>query len=425
MKRRNMLIGGLGLGLGGTWLARPTVQGDTGHSAYFQQLSGLLQRQQLARPTMIIDLDQLDHNIAQLQGHIPADKAYRVVAKSLPAQGLIDYVMASANTTRLMAFHQPFLNQFAASYPGSDLLLGKPMPVQAAARFYQQHSANGFDLGRQLQWLIDTPARLAQYAELATAVGQPMRINVEIDIGLHRGGIKQPAELAQMLVQIDAHPLLSFGGLMGYDPHVSKAPTLLGLQAREGVLAQNRYAAFMEVWRQHLGGDGLSESMVFNAAGSPTFRRWYGDGSANELSAGSALLKALDFDIPSLDSYRPALFIGTPILKLSEGVDMPIVPAIGKAQSGWNPNRGKTLFVYGGYWKAEPVSPAGLQTNPSYGRSTNQEMLNGRADLQLGVDDYVFYRPTQSEAVMLQFGDILAVRGGEIEAVWAPLSQSA
>ncbi|QQD17267.1 DSD1 family PLP-dependent enzyme [Spongiibacter nanhainus] len=425
MKRRNLLLGGLGLGIGGTWLARPSIEGDGKHSAYFQQLNSLLHRENLARPTMIVDLDRLDHNIAEVRRHIPNDKTYRVVAKSLPAQGLIDYAMAKADTSRLMVFHQPFLNHFVESKPDSDLLVGKPMPIGAAARFYQHYQANAFDVGQQLQWLIDTPQRLKQYAQLAEAQQLPMRINIEVDIGLHRGGVKDPAVLAGMLKQIDAHPYLTFSGLMGYDPHVSKAPAILGMQEREGAMAQHRYHEFMEVWRRHNGGDGRSNALTLNAAGSPTFHRWYDNDTANDLSAGSALLKPLDFDIPTLANHQPALFIGTPILKVSDGIEMPIAPLIGQAQTGWNPNRRKTLFVYGGYWKAEPVSPPGLLTNPTYGRSTNQEMLNSNAQLQLGVDDYVFYRPTQSEFVMLQFGDIIAVRGGQIEAVWPVLPQGA
>ena len=43
----------------------------------------------------------------------------------------------------------------------------------------------------------------------------------------------------------------------------------------------------------------------------------------------------------------------------------------------------------------------------------------------LAVDDYVFFRPTQSEKVLLEFGDLLAVRtsdrGDEIEARWPVL----
>ena len=68
------------------------------------------------------------------------------------------------------------------------------------------------------------------------------------------------------------------------------------------------------------------------------------------------------------------------------------------------------------------MSPAGLSLNPTYGRSSNQEMLNGSARVALQVDDTVFYRPTQSEFVMLQFGDIAVLRGGEIVDQWPVLS---
>jgi len=53
-----------------------------------------------------------------------------------------------------------------------------------------------------------------------------------------------------------------------------------------------------------------------------------------------------------------------------------------------------------------------------YGRSSNQEMVNGSAAVGLGVEDQVFLRPTQTESVLLQFGDLLAVRGGRIVDTW-------
>ncbi|NBU78599.1 MAG: DSD1 family PLP-dependent enzyme, partial [Sphingomonadaceae bacterium] len=36
----------------------------------------------------------------------------------------------------------------------------------------------------------------------------------------------------------------------------------------------------------------------------------------------------------------------------------------------------------------------------------------------LRVEDQVFLRPTQSEFVLLQFGDLLGVRGGKIVEAW-------
>ena len=39
----------------------------------------------------------------------------------------------------------------------------------------------------------------------------------------------------------------------------------------------------------------------------------------------------------------------------------------------------------------------------------------------IAVDDYVFLRPTQSEAVLLQFGDLCMTRGGKHIGNWAVL----
>ena len=420
MKRRHFLAGGAAaLGLG--WWLRPEDQGQGGHDAYFSGLQAQLKKHGLARPTLLLDLDRLDHNIEQMQAWMTPDMAYRVVAKSLPSPQLLDYVMQRSGSRRLMAFHQPFLNQFAASHPDSDLLLGKPMPVEAAARFYRQHRG-AFDPARQLQWLIDSEARLQQYQQLAQGQQVRMRINVEIDVGLHRGGLQKPSELHRILQRIDQDPLLEFSGLMGYDPHVTKAPAVLGLQQREFAKATARYRSFLDAWRAHTGEENR-EPLCLNAAGSPTFRLWKPvTDLANELAVGSGLVKPTDFDMPTLDTHQPAVFIGTPVIKQLSGVSIPIVPALGQLQSAWNPNRAQSFFIYGGYWKAQPVSPAGLSLNPTYGRSSNQEMLNGSARVALQVDDTVFYRPTQSEFVMLQFGDIAVLRSGQIVDQWPVLS---
>ncbi|MGB0922535.1 MAG: DSD1 family PLP-dependent enzyme [Alphaproteobacteria bacterium] len=421
MKRRNFLIGA-GAALGAAALARPGTQGNGGHDAYFQSLSVTLAKEGLARPTMIIDLDRLDANIDVLRSYINGPLDYRIVAKSLPSAGLIDYISRRANSRRLMVFHQPFMNDLARKQPAADMLVGKPMPVAAAARFYDHLDSGGFDPARQLQWLIDTPERLDEYAALAQGRDTPVNVNIEIDVGLHRGGMTDLNSFAEMLNMIEAAPNLSFSGLMGYDAHVSKMPTLMGWQAREFQNVQNRYQGFLDVVTSlHGSTDGLT----LNAGGSPTYQLYKGNSRVNEVAAGSGLVKALDFDIPTLADHQAALFIATPVLKAEGNTRIPGVPGLGNLMAAWNPNRTQTFFIYGGFWKARAVSPAGLIENPLYGHSTNQEILNGSKRVALGVNDYVFMRPTQSEFVMLQFGDIVAMRGGQIEGVWPTLEQVA
>ena len=45
-------------------------------------------------------------------------------------------------------------------------------------------------------------------------------------------------------------------------------------------------------------------------------------------------------------------------------------------------------------------------------------MLTSSAKVDLKEDDYIFFRPTESEGVFLQYGDLAAYDGGEIVGRW-------
>jgi D-serine deaminase-like pyridoxal phosphate-dependent protein len=131
----------------------------------------------------------------------------------------------------------------------------------------------------------------------------------------------------------------------------------------------------------------------------------------NDYSVGSALVKPVGFDLPGLEQFKPAAWIAAPVLKRSAGVRIPFIEKL--------PSHGRdTLFIYGGKWMAEPCYPEGLSENSTYGVSSNQQMLTVPQASGIAVDDYVFLRPTQSEAVFLQFGDLCIVRGDRHVANW-------
>lgn len=418
--RRNFVLGGLALGaLGAAGIMRPKNVGQN-HKPYFQEMSDALHRAGLAQPSLVIDKSILQENIAVLKNHIGSKYHYRVVAKSLPSIPLLETVMAGADTKRLMLFHQPFINQVARKIPQADVLLGKPMPVAAAANFYKNYDGEGFNAARQLQWLLDSPTRLLQYQQLAAQLGVSMRINIELDVGLHRGGVKEDSDLALMLKIIDDDPALTFSGLMGYEPHVAKVP---GNKLSHRDKAMEIYAQKLAV-AQQIKGRSLDD-LTLNAAGSPTYQYYLeGNFPHNEMSAGSCLVKPTDFDIPTLADHQPASYLAAPVLKSLAQTEIAGVPGIGKLMAMWNPNRAKAFFTYGGFWKADPESPQGLSINPIFGRSTNQEMLNGSKSIELEADDWVFLRPNQSEFVFLQFGDIAVYDNGEIVDSWPVFGQT-
>ncbi|WP_248798348.1 DSD1 family PLP-dependent enzyme [Pseudomonas sp. MWU13-2105] len=400
--------------------------GDRGspYSEYFRMLNKELKAYGPMRPVMLIDLDRLDQNIdVVLQSVRRGGKHLRLVEKSLPSPGLLAYIAKRADTRRLMSFHQPFLNHDAQTFPSADILLGKPLPVRSAELFYQRHKG-AFDPSKQLQWLLDTPQRLQQYLSLAQGLGTRLRVNIELDVGLHRGGVSDKEQLNQMLTLISANGQhLEFSGFMGYDPFVGMGvPGILGSHQALFEKVMAIYTGHVNYARENfasLWNDGLT----LNTAGSPSYRIHEQEHLSSEVSVGTALLKPTHYDLPSLSEHVPAVYIATPVIKSTGPVNFPALDGKSSLFSWWDPNQRATFFIYGGNWMAEPESPKGLQSNELYGRSSNQEMINGSPAVALNVEDQVFLRPTQTEFVLLQFGDLLAVRGGKIVETWPVYDQ--
>ena len=392
-------------------------------ASYFQQLRRALADAGLAEPVLVIDQDRLDTNIAALKAMLPRSMAYRIVAKSLPCAELLEYVAAHTESNRLMSFNTNMVLQLLALMPESNQFLGKPIPVQALKRTFDETNAQmRSQLQHKVQWLIDTPARLGEYAEFVESAGIQLQINLEIDVGLHRGGMEPGADLEASLKTIYQSDKLALAGLMGYEPHLSKLPNIAGWPKRAKQGAANQFQLALSQTAAIFGQDHTT-NMVRNMAGSPTFGLYSDTLLANEIAAGSALVKPSDFDLPILKAFLPASFIATPAIKVSKGVRLPGLEYANRALS--KPQSGKTVFLHGGYWKAEPVYPGGLRNSSLFGRSSNQEMLVAPKNASIKVDDYVFLRPTQSEAVFLQFPTIAVFSGGHIKDLWTPLPVSA
>ncbi len=425
MKRRSFVLAGLAAGglLAAAWL-RPRDHGQP-HDAYFQALNQELKANGPMRPALLIDLDRLDHNIEVVRQSLArSGKQLRLVEKSLPAPGLLRYIGERLHTRRLMSFHQPFLNHDARLFPKADILLGKPLPVRSAQLFYERHRGP-FDPARQLQWLIDSPERLGQYLALAQGLGTRLRINIELDVGLHRGGVHDTQVLGQLLQLIADNPQhLEFAGFMGYDPFVGmNLPALLGTQDELLAKVMALYQGHVDFTRQRFPAL-WREGLTLNTAGSPSYRAHEGESLSTEVAVGTGLLKPSHYDLPSLAEHVPAVYIATPVLKRTGALRIPALDEKSRLFSWWDVNQRETFFIYGGNWQADFASPAGLQLSEVFGRSSNQELVNGSPAVALKVEDQVFLRPTQSESVLLQFGDLLALRGGRIVERWPVYQES-
>ena len=422
-RRRALLAAAVAAPLAWLAVAKPRRRGGA-HDEYFLALQAALREAGLFRPTLVIDRARLAHNLGRLKAQLPRNKRFRVVAKSLPSLPLLQAVREFMQTDRLMVFHEPHLALIAARMPDAQMLLGKPMPAGAAAHFLATQRGPAEPVAR-IEWLVDTPARINEYRALAAhSPGGTLRLNLEIDVGLHRGGFRSARDVAEALRAIRAAPELRFSGFMGYEAHAAKIPDALG--GVRGALAEAMafYGECVTAAREVIGAEFDPAALTLNAGGSNTYAYYDEAAPCNELAIGSGLVKPTDFDTPGLAAHVPAAFIATPVLKALDRTDLPGLESLTGALRAWDPNTARAFYLYGGYWLAEPVSPPGLQRNAIWGHSTNQDLLNGSGEVRLEAGDHVFLRPHQSESVFLQFGDLAVFDGRRIDAAWPVFTES-
>jgi D-serine deaminase-like pyridoxal phosphate-dependent protein len=383
-------------------------------SAYFHTLAAALARAGCFQPTLVIDKARLDANIDAVKARLPSGRHLRLVDKSLAVPALIRHLMNRLDTRRIMSFHLPIARAVLATFPDCEVLFGKPMPSGALQHFFATApEAERLLFSERVVHLADSAERLDAYRRVAAASGLPMRFAAEIDVGMHRGGFENPDALRAALSGIAGDPLIRCAGLMGYEAHVPKVPGFAGGAAGETALVHQRYRAFLEV----IGPD---QRAIVNIGGSKTA---LGSGAADfatEVSMGSAFLMPTDFDGGELTALQPAFFIATPVLKVG-AAKLPGPPWVTRMMQRMGRFPRKGCYLYGGKWMARPVHPSDLKENALWGTSSNQQFFALADNSAVKPDDFAFFRPTQSEAVLQHFGPVRVFDDGRIVDEWPPL----
>jgi len=370
------------------------------NDTYPHTLSETLRRHGVDKPVVVVDLDRLEANCAAVGAQTGAGMARRLVAKSLPCLPLLDHIRARLPTSGLMTFSEPMLKALLAAEADTDHLLGKPLPASSAARVLAAEAR----AAERVQWLVDTPERARDYMALADQIDQTLRLSLELDIGLHRGGLT-PEQVTEVARAIEAHPKAMLSGVMGYEAHLAKLP---------GILVGRAARSSARIYRRAV--DALPKGnfdLCLNTGGSLTFQSYTQTDTANEVALGSVLVKPSDFDHTTTKVFQPAAFIATPILKTMPGNALPGLEFL--------PRRKTDIAIFGGHFLAKPVYPAGFGYSSIFGRSSNQEVWTGPRTSEIRAGDVALLRPSQSEAVLNQFGVMLAVRGDRVECEWSCL----
>lgn len=380
-------------------------------------------------PVAIVDLAAVDRNCEALLGFArESGIAWRPAFKTLQASDLLEYVVGKLDRPRVLIHHLRNLPQAMTRLPaGTDFLMGYPPTLGELEAYLSTPPVRG-ERPYTLRINIDSLELLRALEALSKRSARPHPIEVVLEIEDFRGGIVPGAELrAALEILRAAEDRLHVGALLCYDT----------LAAAEGDPAWRMAAAnYAQNRIREARGQIAAEApdvvdvakLIVNGPGSANFRNWKDSGTANEFSAGSAVLFANYLDGAGYDTtgLHKALYLCAPVLRLPAHTILGLEASI--------PNGLQLALIKAGGWPtgnnptlSKMVHPPGLQESSvagvGYGRGANSSgmVLAPTGALHLG--DYVVETCQQVMEGQNFFGSLQAARDGRLRATWPALTR--
>ena len=208
----------------------------------------------LETPAVLVDLDRVDANIAEMQSfadregfalrpHIKSHKSLAMAERQLDA-GAVGLCASTASEAQVMA--QSSSASVLVAYP----LIGQPK---------LQRLETLADQGR-LTLVTDSPQVTDGYRTFAKRMGRRIPVLVEVDTGMHRAGA-DPRAIVELALDVERDGELQFEGILTHAGHAHDVAT-----RTEMIDVAREEAEIMGSLRSELESTGLTVRQV--SAGS-------------------------------------------------------------------------------------------------------------------------------------------------------------
>jgi 3-hydroxy-D-aspartate aldolase len=265
-------------------------------------------RWRLNTPSLIIDLDRLDENIAKmarlcaergigLRPHAKTHKSIAIARRQLKA-GAIGICCAKLGEAEVLARGGI-----------ESILVTSPVVTSEGCRRLAALNA----LSPDLMVAADSEANVANLAGAAATSGRPLRILVDLDVGQHRTGIAPGEGAIALAGAIATTPGLRLAGIQGYAGHLmhvhDRGAREAGTLAVMAMLAETRAA---------LEARGLPCPIV-TGGGTGSFDLDPAAGVLTDLQAGSYVFMDRQYDDVWTEGggeapFATALFVQTTVI---------------------------------------------------------------------------------------------------------------
>ncbi|WP_129791053.1 DSD1 family PLP-dependent enzyme [Sphingosinicella sp. CPCC 101087] len=265
-------------------------------------------RWRLNTPSLILDLDRLDENIATLarlcrdsaiglRPHAKTHKSIEIARRQIMA-GAVGICCAKLGEAEVLA---------AGGI--ESLLITSPVVTEEGCRRLAALNKCCPDL----MIVTDCGANVERLSQVCSASGRALKVLVDLDVGHHRTGIAPGGDALALAQRIAAAPGLHFVGIQGYAGHLMHVGDRS--QRRDGSLAVMQMLAGM---RRALEELGLACPIV-TGGGTGTFDLDPRAGVLTDLQAGSYLFMDVQYgDVWDTEAehvpFGTALFVQTTVI---------------------------------------------------------------------------------------------------------------
>lgn len=252
-------------------------------------------RAELPTPALVLDLDVMRENVATMAAwtrrhvavrpHFKTHKCIEIAREQLDA-GAIGITCATVWEARALV------------EAGIDeILIANEITAPAKVSLLVELARRS-----QVTVAVDDRDNASRLAAAATDAGAELGVLVEVDVGLHRGGVRSREAAIGLARHVSALSGLRMRGVMGYEGHVVTEPDRDVRRQRAG-LAMDELAAYADALR----GDGHAIEIV-SAGGTNTYDMTGADARVTELQAGTYVVMDAAY-APLAPVFRPALTV--------------------------------------------------------------------------------------------------------------------
>ncbi|MDA0240904.1 MAG: DSD1 family PLP-dependent enzyme [Proteobacteria bacterium] len=263
-------------------------------------------RLHLATPSLILDLDVFEDNLARMMEQLgaagialrPHGKTHKsaTIAKCQIEQGALGVCCATLREAEAIA---------GEGVPG--VLITSPVVGEAKInRLIALH-----DRAEGLMICADNPENVKEVSAVMTRSRKPLPVIVDFDVGMHRTGVANQDDAAALAQLIEDLPGLRYAGIQGYSGKVQHIESYADRDREYNVQMERLEAAV-----KHLTQNGLAPKIV-TGGGTGTHALDCARGLFTEHQAGSYIFMDVEYNAVELHSNAASPFAASLFVQCS------------------------------------------------------------------------------------------------------------